>query len=185
MDAVPLLQVVAVGSALGIFGQACHAQFDAFGMLRQDFGVILFCALARAALVTGLVPHFGLMGGAVGFAASSALEPIAYLVMKWRWLPSSMWALAGVAIRPIMATGGMALVLWRLDLLSVMPAADIGGSIGQLALAALAGAGSYCGLVLTLWWCAGQPRGAEADIVAMVGRRQRGAPAEVGKSAKR
>jgi lipopolysaccharide exporter len=165
MDAVPLLQVVAMGSAFGIFGQACHAQFDAFAMLRQDFGVILFCAAARAALLAGLVPQFGLLGGAAGLGLSLALEPLAYLVTKWRAVPFSLGALARVAVRPILATGAMASVLWLLGLTAGAPDAAIGGLIWHLGLAALAGIGSYAGFVLILWWLADRPEGAETDIL--------------------
>jgi lipopolysaccharide exporter len=172
MDVVPLLQIVAVGSALGIFGQACHAQFDAFGMLRQDFSVILFVAAARVVMLLVLVPVYGLAGGAAGLAVSLTLEPIAYLVIKWRSLPFSAAALAGVSIRPILATGGMALVLLRLNLVAGMPGADIADTIGQLVIAGLIGAGSYSGIILALWWLANRPPGAEADLLAVV--RQRG-----------
>jgi lipopolysaccharide exporter len=173
LDAVPLLQVVAVGSAFGIFGQACHAQFDAFGMLRQDFSVILFCAVARTVLVAGLVPHFGLFGGAAGYAASLALEPVAYLVVKWRSLPFSGRALAGVAIRPVLATCGMALVLLRFSPLSTTASETFRGLAGDLVLAGLIGAVSYASLILLLWWLAKQPAGAEFDFLAMIRKRVR------------
>jgi lipopolysaccharide exporter len=164
----PLLQIIAVGGALGIFGQACHAQFDAFGMLREDFSVILFCAAARAGLLLGVVPQFGLLGGAIGFAVSLVLESISYLVVKWQSLRFSARALAGVAIRPVLATGGMTLILLQLDLTMDVPTADLGGLIRQLALLVIAGAGSYSGLVLALWCLAKRPAGAEDDILSMV-----------------
>jgi hypothetical protein len=41
---------------------ACHAQFDAFGMLRQDFSVTLFAAVSRPVMVAGLVPRFAAAG---------------------------------------------------------------------------------------------------------------------------
>jgi lipopolysaccharide exporter len=169
-DAAPLLQIVAAGSALLVLGQACHAQFDAFGLLRQDFSVILFVAATRTALVAALVPWFGLTGGAAGVALSLVLEPIAYLVMKWRTLPFSGRALAGVVIRPVLATVGMALVVSRIDMASVAASNDLGSLILRLSLAVMAGAGSYIGLMLVLWWLAGRPTGAEADIVAMLVR---------------
>jgi lipopolysaccharide exporter len=172
MEAVPLLQVVSVGGALGIFGQACHAQFDAFGMLRPDFSVILFGAVARAVLLAGLVPQFGLLGAAIGFAVSLVLEPLAYLVVKWRSLRFPARALAGVAIRPILATGGMAVIVLRLNSVMEVPAANVGGLIGQLAAAALTGVASYAALILVFWWLGKRPAGAEADILAVV--RQRG-----------
>jgi lipopolysaccharide exporter len=172
MEAVPLLQVVAVGSALGIFGQACHAQFDAFGMLRQDFSVILFCAVARGVLVVGFLPHYGLLGGATGYAASLTLEPVAYLAMKWRSLPFSGTALAGSVIRPLLASAGMALLLLWLYPAWLEPAPTMAGVIRQLAGAGLAGIGSYCGFILLFWGLAKQPDGAEADILAIARLRQ-------------
>lgn len=168
LDAVPLLQVVAVGSAFAVFGQACHAQFDAFGMLRQDFTVILFGAATRATLVAGLVTGYGLIGGAAGFAASLFLEPMAYLAMKSRSLPFATYALLKVVIRPIIATCGMALVVSSTNLITPSSATDIGGLIGNLTLIALAGAASYSVLIFVLWWLSGRPDGAESDFLALV-----------------
>ena len=70
VEAAPLLQVVALGGAFAVLGQACHAQFDAFGLLRQDFSVILFGAVARTGLVAALLPWFGLQGAVIGVAAA-------------------------------------------------------------------------------------------------------------------
>lgn len=170
MAAAPLLQVVALGGALAVLGQACHAQFDAFGLLRQDFSVILFGAATRTGLVAVLVPWFGLMGAATGVALSLALEAIAYLTMKWWTLPFSARALAGVVIRPVLATAGMtAVVLW-LDPATAAASETVLGLIMALTPAVLAGAVSYGGLMLGLWWLAGRPDGAEADVLAATRR---------------
>jgi lipopolysaccharide exporter len=170
MEAAPLLQVLAVGSVLAVLGQACHAQFDAFGLLRQDFSVILFGAVSRTGLVAALVPGFGLMGAVVGVALSLSLEPVAYLTLKWWVMPFSARALAGVVIRPILATVGMTAVVSRLDLSTTAASSDLRAVIGSLILAVLAGAVSYVGLMLGLWLLAGRPAGAEADLLAAVGK---------------
>jgi O-antigen/teichoic acid export membrane protein len=170
MDAVPLLQVIAIGSSLSVLGHACHAQFDAFGLLRQDFSVILFSAVVRTGLVAALVPWFGLMGAVAGVALSLLLEPAAYLAVKWRVMPFSARALAGVVIRPILATSGMAAVVSRLDLGA---STTVAGLVGPLAAAVLAGALSYVTLMLALWWLAGRPPGAEADLLAALGGLRR------------
>jgi lipopolysaccharide exporter len=173
MEAAPLLQLLAVGSALTVLGQACHAQFDAFGLLRQDFSVILFGAVARTGLVAALVPEFGLMGAAVGVALSLVLEPLAYLVLKSRVLPFSARALAGVVIRPSLAAAGMAAVVSRLDLAKAATSETVAGLILPLAAAVLVGAVSYAGVMLGLWLIAGKPAGAEADLLAALGKLRR------------
>jgi lipopolysaccharide exporter len=175
VDAVPLVQIAAVGSVLSVLGQACHAQFDAFGLLRQDLSVILFGAVTRTALVAGLVPWFGLNGAAAGYALSLVLEPIAYLIVKWRFLPFSARALAGVVIRPIVASAGMALlVVWLVPaMVASHDGMAVSGWILQLAIGVLAGAGSYAGIIACLWCVAGRPTSAEADIIAILIRRRR------------
>jgi lipopolysaccharide exporter len=172
MEAVPLLQVLAVGSALVVLGQGCHAQFDAFGLLRQDFSVILFSAVARTGMVAALVPAYGLMGAVIGVALSLVLESAAYLVVKWWAMPFSARALAGVIIRPVLATAGMALVVVWLVPAVVRPhdEANIGGWLIQLATAVVAGAVSYAALITCSWYLAGSPAGAEADVMAMIRR---------------
>jgi lipopolysaccharide exporter len=160
-----------------VLGQACHAQFNAFGLLRQDFSVILAGAVIRTGLVAALVPGFGLMGAVAGVALSLLLEPVAYLVLKSWAMPFSARALAGVVIRPILATAGMALVVSRLDLAAAAASETVAGLILPLALAALTGAVSYAGLMLGQWWLAGRPAGAEADVVAALGKLRRARPA--------
>jgi lipopolysaccharide exporter len=171
MDAAPLLQLVALGSVLAVFGHACHAHFDAFGLLRQDFTVILFNAVTRTGLVALLVPGHGLMGGAAGVALSLFLEPIAYQAMKWWALPYSPLALAGVTIRPVLATAGMALAVSWLHVGAGVLTADFFGLVVRLTSAVVVGAGSYSVLILALWWLMGQPAGAEADILAAIRQR--------------
>jgi lipopolysaccharide exporter len=173
MEVAPLLQVLAVGSAFMVLGNACHAQFDAFGLLRQDFSVILFGALARTGLVAALVPGFGLMGAVSGVALSLVLEPLAYLVVKWRAMPFSARALAGVIMRPVLATAGMAVVVSRFDLAGAAASATVTGLILPLAAAVAAGAVSYIGLMVVFWWMAGRPAGAEADFAAALGKLRR------------
>ena len=170
MEAAPLLQVLAVGSALMVLGQACHAQFDAFGLLRQDFSVILFGAVLRTGLVAGLVHGFGLMGAVAGTALALILEPIAYLVVKWWALPFRGRALAGVVIRPILASAGMAVVVSRIDLAGAAAAETITGLLIPLGLAVVTGAVTYAILMVGMWWLAGRPAGAEADVLAALGK---------------
>jgi lipopolysaccharide exporter len=141
--------------------------------LRQDFSVILFGAVARTGLVAALVPEFGLMGAAVGVALSLVLEPLAYLVLKSRVLPFSARALAGVVIRPSLAAAGMAAVVSRLDLAKAATSETVAGLILPLAVAVLVGAVSYAGVMLGLWLIAGKPAGAEADLLAALGKLRR------------
>ena len=173
MEAAPLIQIVAVGSMLAVFGHACHAQFDAFGLLRQDFQVILFGAVVRIALVAALVPGFGLVGAAWGIAASLLLEPAAYQVVKSWTLPYSPRALGDVVVRPVIATSSMALVVWWCGLAHADAAADTIELIKQLVAAVLVGIVAYAVSVLLMWWIGGQPAGAEADFMAMVTKRSR------------
>jgi O-antigen/teichoic acid export membrane protein len=172
VEAAPLLQVVALGGAFAVLGQACHAQFDAFGLLRQDFSVILFGAVARTGLVAALLPWFGLQGAVIGVAAALVLEQAAYLLLKWWAMPFSVRALAGVVIRPVLATVGMALIVLQLDL-SAAASDSIADLVLPLGLAVGSGAISYAGLLVALWWVAGRPAGAEADLLAVIGRSRR------------
>ncbi len=173
IHAVPVLQTIAVGSTFTVLGHACHAQFDAFGLLRQDFSVLLFSAAVRTGLVAALLPWFGLTGAVAGVALSLFLEPIAYLFCKWRTMPFSGRALARVVIRPILATGGMAAVVSWLDLARAADTANVAGLIVPLAAACAAGAVSYVGLMVGLWVLAGRPPGAEADLLGALGGLRR------------
>jgi len=56
--------------------------------------------------------------------------------------------------------------------LGIKAGEDMAGTIGQLALGGLTGAAAYAILIMALWWLAGRPEGAEADIVAMIAKRR-------------
>jgi hypothetical protein len=105
------------------------------------------------------------------------LEPLAYLVVKWWSLPFPSRALAGVVVRPVLATAGMALAVLWVGPLVVAPAygqVGVGSWILQLVMTVLVGAVSYFGLILALWWTVGRPMGIEADVLNMLQRRRGG-----------
>jgi O-antigen/teichoic acid export membrane protein len=162
VDAVPVMQAVSVAAAFSVLGHACHAQFDAFGLLRQDFAVILFGGLVRVALLFALVPGYGLPGAVTAFALSLILEPLAYLTVKSWTLPFSGRALAGVVIRPAFATACMAAAVLALPEPSGGAVTDI---ILRLASGVTVGAVCYAVVILVLWWVSGRPIGAEADVL--------------------
>jgi O-antigen/teichoic acid export membrane protein len=165
MEAVPLLQWIAMGGALAVFGHACHAHFDAFGLLREDFSVILFNGVVRTGLVAALVPGYGLVGGAAAIALSLALEPVAYQVMKWWVLPYSPMALLSVAIRPVIASAGMACIVLWVSPATLDASSDVTAAVRCLASAALTGLTSYALIIFAAWWLANRPAGPEADIL--------------------
>ena len=173
METVPLLQVMALGSTISVLGHACHANFDAFGMLKHDFSVIVLGAVARFVLVAALVPWFGLMGGVIGLALSLTLESLVYLVIKWWSLPFAPNVLVAVVVRPVLATLGMAIIVSRLSVSSTSGTAHFGNVLLHLGLETFIGVVSYTSLLLTLWWLAKCPAGAEADILSIIRSRRR------------
>ncbi len=61
VEAVPVLQVLALGGALGIIAESCHMQFDAYGLLRYDLAVIFTFGIVGVALLYVLISPLGIM----------------------------------------------------------------------------------------------------------------------------
>jgi O-antigen/teichoic acid export membrane protein len=167
-QAVPVLRILSLSFTVMVFGHLSLHLLSAHALLGRLVGITLAGAAVRVALLALLIPNFGLTGAAIGAAIAVVLEQaltVATALRRFRISPANMinriW-------RPIVATAAMA---------AILKATDLGWSddpgIALLLEAAAGGAVIYTAVLLTSWLLAGQPDGAETDVIRLLRRATR------------
>jgi lipopolysaccharide exporter len=170
LGVVPLVQVLGVSSMISLFSSIGEALFSAHAWLRTIIWMTAAVTALRLVLLLLLIPHYGLLGGAVAAAAIGIFQEAIYLGTVIRRLKIGIWAILSGLIRPAAAVGIMAAVLaW----------AGLGWTNGDgsntelginLAVAVGLGAVLYTVSLIGLWLAAGRPSGAEADALLIIKR---------------
>jgi lipopolysaccharide exporter len=170
LGAVPLIQLLGVSATIGLFNAVGETLFSAHAWLRTILGMTALATMLRLLLLLLMIPHFGLIGGAMAGALMGLFQEAIYMGMAMRRLKLRFRMIVARVIRPTVAVAIMATVLvcsglgWT---------SHDGGSaelgIG-LAEAIALGAFVYCASLLGQWWVLGRPAGAEADALSLINR---------------
>ncbi len=172
LAAVPVVQIMAIAGIAAIFTQTCANLLNAVGRPQVNFYISVVSALVKLGALLLLVPRFGLAGA----AAAVLLACYADLgMLLWTTLPRvqvSLRQLAGISIRPVVATAAMAGILLYLGMAWTPSAAGSGvaGLAMDAAIRSAIGAGCYAVVLLGCWVAAGRPDGAERHVLTMIRR---------------
>ncbi len=170
LGAIPLVQILAVGGTMTLFGYISMTLFSAQALLGVNLRITIASMILRFGLLIVLVSQFGLVGGAIAAALSIVFEQTLYVLAILRNFHLRMTDLLRHTWRSLTATSVMAFALviaglgWeptegtRLEL------------AGQLFGASALGAAIYTVVLLGLWVVAGRPHGAETDLLEMLRR---------------
>jgi lipopolysaccharide exporter len=148
-----------------VFGHLSLHLLSAHALLGRLVGITLAGAVARVALLALLIPTFVLTGAAIAAAAGMALEQLLTVAAALRRFDVRPGALFACVWRPVLAAAAMAAAVaatgagWSDD-----------SSILILAEAVTGGAAVYIAVLAASWALAGQPSGAETDVLAMLRR---------------
>jgi O-antigen/teichoic acid export membrane protein len=170
LAAVPLVQVLGVSSAIGMFSAAGVALFSAHAWLRTILWITAIATTLRITLLLLLIPKYGLLGGACAAAVVGVVQETVYLGIAMRRLRIRVLAVLASVFRPLMAVACMAAILAWSGL--GWSNWDGGGAELGLNLASAAGLGAivYCATLTGLWFVMGWPAGAEADLLSVIDR---------------
>ncbi|MEA2767348.1 MAG: hypothetical protein QOD93_310 [Acetobacteraceae bacterium] len=161
--AVPVLRILSLSFTIMVFGHLSLLLLSAHALLGRLVGITVIGAVARVALLTLLIPNFGLTGAAFGAAIAMALEQALTVATALRRFRVEAGAMIRRVWRPVFATAAMA---------TMMAATGIGWSDdpdGLILLEAVAvGAATYAAVLLTSWILAGRPAGPETDVLALL-----------------
>jgi lipopolysaccharide exporter len=173
LGAVPLVQILGVSATVGLFGSIGETLFSANAWLKTILGMTATFTAVRLALLLVLIPHFGLLGGALAGAIMGLFQEVIYMGTVIRRLKIRLRAMLACVVRPAGAVTLMAATLAYLGL----GWTDWDGTNAELginlAIAVGLGAFVYVVSLIGLWLVAGRPPGAEADALLIVKRSVR------------
>jgi lipopolysaccharide exporter len=170
LGAVPLVQVLGISAMISLFSAVSEALFSAFAWLKTIIWMSAAAMVLRLLLLLILIPHYGLMGGALAAAAMSIFQETIYLVTGMRRLKIRIWAILAGVIRPAGAVTIMAATLAWTGL-GWTNWDGIYADLGRnLAFAIGLGAVLYIVSLIGLWLIAGRPVGAETDAMSIFRR---------------
>ncbi len=167
LGAVPLLQVLALGGAISIFGEMSRQAFAVHGWMKAMLKMSVVFGLSAIGSIVLFIHLFGFPGIAIGLVLNGTLGGLIYFVVamqrlqiSWRRLGAGVWrSFAGTAVMAgLMDVMGFG---W----FDFHPGLGNGALALQLAEMIGIGAVSYVASVLVLWWISGRPAGPERDLL--------------------
>jgi O-antigen/teichoic acid export membrane protein len=170
LSAVPVVAVLGAAWTLTLFGNVSAALLNARAMLRTLLCTAGLSALLRVPMMLVLIPRYGLTGAALAIAVVLAAEHLLMVGFALRILRMSPGRLLGRVLRPILATAAMTLVMWSAGLGWAAPPASAGVASWQLLGGVALGVTSFVAAMGALWTMAGNPDGAEADMLRLLRR---------------
>ena len=171
IDAVPIIVIIGLASAVTVFSYVSGALLNAIGKPHLNFYLLAVSVAMRFPLLMLLLHHYGLPGGAAAVAISLAMDQVLFL---WFTLPKigvSARQLAKAIWRPVVGTAAMVLALMACGWAwTPVTASGSLGLIGEVTERCLIGASVYILTVAAAWLAAGRPDGPERHIVSVMKR---------------
>jgi lipopolysaccharide exporter len=167
--AIPLVQIFAIVGIFRVVTYIGATLLTVFGILQIQFSITLSMLLARFALLVVLIHRFGLVGVGYAVATVAILEEIWYLFVTFRRFGLRPADLLRNNWRPAAATAVMAGAV-----VCLQRALGTDATFTHLLVQVAGGGLVYAAALLAAWLAAGQPRGAESAILAILRDTVRG-----------
>ncbi|MCO6415242.1 oligosaccharide flippase family protein [Siccirubricoccus sp. KC 17139] len=168
--AVPVTAIFGLVGVTQLFSNIGQALLSSQARMRQLCGIFVVGVAVRLGLMALLIPAFGLVGAAVAACAGFLLDSALMLRASARMLRIPVATILGGCWRPSVAALLMAAALWAAGYWDLtMP----GGTMAALSwlLGAIGlGVAVFATAMALLWYGAGRPEGAEADLLRLLGR---------------
>ena len=167
LDAIPLMQVLAVS---GAFRVLYSMSGSVFLVLDKPFLIAILATASVSttvpALLVGIV-SFGLVGATYAVMATTLISVGLNFFMVWRVLRLGPSHYIAVLWRPTLACLIMSATILALRTVIEAPSTVAGDAI-WLGIFAATGVVTYAASELALWWLSGRPLGAEARLLSMI-----------------
>jgi PST family polysaccharide transporter len=164
---VPILQPLCVGAAIYALGTNSHLAYLVFNRAYLTAGADVIRLLLLVPALIVVAPTYGVEGVAYTIAGVSCVMVAADYVLSPRILGIDTGRFVAAVWRPVAASMAMCIVVWLAGS-GFAPATDLAGHAAALARSMSVGAVTYVGGVLTLWFIAGRPDGAERRLVSLI-----------------
>jgi O-antigen/teichoic acid export membrane protein len=167
LEAIPILQILAFFGVTQVMQSNAYALFLATGRANVCTAIQGLHVALLLTLLVAFTKWWGLKGTALSFITVAAITmPITLaVILRTLGLParrfgSNVW-------RPLVAAGGMFLVVaWSIR--EVSSTAPMSQLLPKLLLSIVLGAALYVALIAVTWWISGRPEGAETVILGRV-----------------
>lgn len=174
LEAIPVLQLLAIGGLASVVMANAHLVFLTIGKPRISTGLGLISVSMLVPLVVVFTQLDGVRGAALGYAiATIATVPVVFWwLRRVLEIHPAQWALR--LWRPFLATAVMALTVWMAA--PGQPADTFLGNLLDLVRLATIGSAVFAVTTYVVWRASGKPAGAETQLVelaASVLRRRR------------
>ena len=170
LEAAPLVTILGIACTLTLFGNVSAALLSAKTMLRSIFGVTAASAALRVVLLLALTPAYGLLGAGIAGGIAVVAEHAVLVACALRLLQLPFRRFLGCIQRPVLATATMAALLWSSGLGWTAPPDAAATAAHMLLVSIPLGVVSFTAMLATVWFIAGCPAGAEADMIALLRR---------------
>lgn len=170
LDAAPLITILGAGYVTVPLMLICVALLNAQARLRTLLLFTLAGIGLRGGAVLALAPFHGLPGMAVGICLAVLVEVALVTVICCRRVGLPLARIPLAAWRSVAAGAAMVGALVWTGLGWLPPPATAWEAALVVAAAVPLGALAYGGTLAALWFACGRPPGAEADLLAFLGR---------------
>ena len=171
MEAVPVVTLIGLISAITPIGSISQAMLGAMTQLRTVLWIFFVTMILRAAALLIGVSQYGIAGAAGAVAFSILCEQVLLVVASMRYLRAPVAPLVACVWRPAVAAAVMAALLWSLGLGWGPDPAQAGAAARDLLLAIPIGVACYAVVLGALWVLSGRPAGSgEHDLLVVASR---------------
>jgi lipopolysaccharide exporter len=178
VEAIPVLQILAIAGVARVFTANSDAQFFALNLPHLTTVLAGFGAVVGIASMLWGAANWGLTGAAWAASGTALLQLLLTYAMVWRVIGISPRAVGGIIWRAVAACAAMSAAV--LTLLDRWPRSDATSWLfAELVCACVLGAFTYAGILLGLWRICGAPPGAEkhalevaASLASRIGLRR-------------
>ncbi len=170
LGAVPLIQVLAVSATINLFNAIGETLFSAHAWLRTILSMTAVATGLRLLLLLLLIPHYGLIGGALAGALMGLFQEAIYMATAMRRLKLRFRVIISSIRRPAVAVVVMAAVLVFTGFGWTKQNGGVGDLGLSLAEAVVLGTVVYSASLIAQWYVEGRPAGPEADTVLLIKR---------------
>jgi lipopolysaccharide exporter len=170
VGAVPLVRLLGISATIGLFNAVGETLFSAHAWLRTILWMTALATGLRLLLLLLLIPHLGLLGGAMAGAIMGLFQEAIYMGTAVRRLKMRFWRVVTSVIRPAVAVAVMAAALVWTGL--GWTSQDVGAAELGVSLVEAVGLGAvvYTASLMGQWLAMGRPAGAEADTLLLIKR---------------
>lgn len=170
VDAIPLIQILAISSSFTALGTVSGSIFWVQGWLKSVIVLNTALMIMQLVLLILLMPKLGFIGVAIAVASGTLAQQLMLIGLAMIRLEIKIGSVLTRIWRSIVGTSGMAGILSLSHLAWSSPATplSIQNSALHLFLMVLGGATIYAAIIYLLWIISGKPEGPESEILGLL-----------------